>query len=358
VYSQDGTKLLSGSYDGAARLWDVAQGTSREFRGHDWWVWSVAFSPDEKRFVTASQDGSAIVWTIATGQASPPFLAHVGPVYSAAFSPDGQHVATGSYDKRVLLWRPDDLKTQSIDRLLNQAVAESATESSTPYVALEEHSAGVRSVHFSSDGRLLVSGGNDNNICVWDVASHRMVKKLRGHASRVSTVLFMPGNDRLLSAAYDHYAKLWNISKYEEVRVLGGRVLKGHRDSVLAAAFSPDGKTVVTASRDRSAIAWDVSSGKRMRTFEEGHAYLASSALFFPDGKRVLTAAVDNTARKSFGGRLSSITRRPPSSSPTNGVVPSGRVMYIKKFSSNSSLGFNSGGSVMLLSCSSTARWV
>jgi len=63
------------------------------------------------------------------------------------------------------------------------------------------------------------------------------VKKLRGHASRVSSALFLPGNDRVLSAAYDHFAKLWNISKYEEVRVLGGRVLKGHHDSVLGATF-------------------------------------------------------------------------------------------------------------------------
>jgi hypothetical protein len=297
AFSQDGSKLLSGSYDGAARLWNLADGTSREFRGHDWWVWSVAFSPDEKRFVTASQDGSAIVWNIATGQASPPFLAHTGPVYSAAFSPDGEHVATGSYDKSILIWRPQDLKTQDLDKLLNQLVSDTITPQQTPFVGLEGHTAGVRTVRFSSDGKLLVSGGNDNNVCVWDVATHQMVKKLRGHASRVSAALFMPGNDRVLSAAYDHYAKLWNISKYEEVRVLGGRVLKGHHDSVLGATFSPDGKTVVTASRDRSAVAWDVATGKQLRSYTEGHAYLASAALFFPDGKRVLTAAVDNTAR-------------------------------------------------------------
>ncbi len=297
AFSKDGTKLLSGSYDGSARLWNMQDGSSREFRGHDWWVWSVAFSPDEKRFVTASQDGSAIVWNVATGKASPPFLAHSGPIYSAAFSPDGEHVATGSYDKRVLVWRPDDLKEQNIDKILNQANSDTLTVQKTPFVALEEHSAAVRSVRYSSDGKLLVSGGNDNNVCVWDIASHQMVKKLRGHASRVSSVLFMPGDDRVLSAAYDHYAKLWNISKYEEMLVLGGRVLKGHRDSVLGAAFSPDGKTVVTASRDRSAVAWDVATGQQMRSYEEGHAYLASAALFFPDGKRVLTAAVDNTAR-------------------------------------------------------------
>jgi WD40 repeat protein/serine/threonine protein kinase len=297
AYSRDGSKLLSGSYDGAARIWDVAAGASKEYRGHDWWVWSVAWSPDEQRFITGSQDGSAIVWSVATGQPSPPFLAHGGPVYSAAFSPRGDYVATASYDKRVLLWRPDDLKSQNIDKLINQALSGTDTVQQTPFTALSGHSAGVRSVRFSSDGKMLVSCGNDNAICVWDVASHQLLKTLRGHASRVSAALFMPGDDHLLSGGYDHYAKLWNISKYEEVRVLGGRVLKGHHDSVLGAAFSPDGRTVVTASRDRSAVAWDVSSGRQLRAYREGHSYLASAARFLADGKRVLTSAVDNTVR-------------------------------------------------------------
>ncbi|MDX1946374.1 MAG: hypothetical protein SFU86_13315, partial [Pirellulaceae bacterium] len=294
AFSRDGQQIVTGSYDNTARLWNLARGTSREFVGHDWWVWSAAFSPDEKRILTASQDGSALVWNVATGEPSPPFLGHEGPLYSAAFSPDGQFVATGSYDKRVLLWRPDDLRTQDIGKVLAGAAD---APPPTPFVALDEHTAGVRSVRFSSDGKLLLSAGNDNAVCVWDVASRTLAKNLRGHASRVSAAVFVPGDDRVLSAGYDQTARLWSISKYEEVRVLGGRVLKGHRDSILGAAFSPDGQTVVTASRDRSAIAWNVATGQQLRSYDEGHAYLASAALFFPDGKRVLTSAVDNTTR-------------------------------------------------------------
>lgn len=294
AWSKDGTKLLTGSYDNTARLWDESSGKSRAFSGHDWWVWSAAFSPDEKRIVTGSQDGSAILWTIETGEASPPFLGHTGPVYSAVFSPDGQFVATGSYDKRVLLWRPEDLRSQDLEKAL--AGAESGLPP-TPTIPLESHTASVRSVRFSGNGKLLLSSGNDNAICVWDLESRTLVKQLRGHASRVSAALFAPGDDRIVSGGYDHSARLWSIAKYEEMKVLGGRVLKGHRDSILGAAFSPNGKLVVTASRDRTAIAWDVATGQPLRSYSEGHAYLASAAIFFPDGKRVLTSAVDNTTR-------------------------------------------------------------
>src|SRR5262249_8167908 len=108
---------------------------------------------------------------------------------------------------------------------------------------------------------------------------------------------FSPDGRTIVSASHDHRAKLWNITDYEEVRVLQGRILQGHQDAVLSASFNRDGKSIVTASRDRSAKTWDFVTGREIRSFEEGHAFLASNSVFFPDGKRLLTAAVDTTVR-------------------------------------------------------------
>lgn len=293
AWSRDGGQLLTGSYDHDARLWNVRGGTSRQFSGHDWWVWSASFAPDEKRILTASQDGSVMVWDVNSGEPSPPFLEHRGPVYSATFAPDGQSVASAGYDKRVLVWRPDLLHAEDLEKVL----AGKTNAVPAAFATLEGHTGSVRTVRFSNDGGLLLSAGHDNAICVWDAINAKLVKKLRGHASRVSSIAFTPLGDRVLSASYDQQAKLWSISQYEEMRVLGGRVLKGHRDAILGAAFSPNGDTVVTASRDRSAVAWDVGTGQALRSYKEGHAYLASRALFLPGGRQVLTSAADNTCR-------------------------------------------------------------
>ena len=59
AYSRDGKRLLTSSYDETARLFDLATGDSQVFEGHEWWVWSAAFSPDEKRIVTACQASGA-----------------------------------------------------------------------------------------------------------------------------------------------------------------------------------------------------------------------------------------------------------------------------------------------------------
>ena len=310
AYSRDGKRLLTSSYDRTARLWNLETGKSQVFQGHEWWVWSAAFSPDEKRIITACQDGSVIVWSAATGQAGPPFLGHSGPVYAAMFSPDGKYAASAGYDNRILIWKPDQVKSFDFGALAGGKRAVAPT-----YEAMEGHTAGVRSIQFCDGGRLLVSGSYDNTLRVWDVAAFKLIKTLRGHAGRVtSVVVFDPAANggpekrldrrgdemktiKVLSGSHDHTAKIWNVARYEEVRVLQGRVFQGHRDAILGAAFSPDGRQIISASRDRTARTWDVGSGTELRLFKEGHDYLATSAFFFPDGKRILTAAVDNTAR-------------------------------------------------------------
>jgi len=303
VFSRDGKRLLSSSYDKTARLWDVESGEQlREFKGHTWWVWCAAFSPDEKRVVTASQDGTAIVWTIPADPAqspekSAPFTGHVGPVYSAAFSPDGRYVATGGYDKRILLWRPDQVKAFDFGTLLTPNAAMASN-----HHALQGHSAPVRCVRFSADGKTLITASHDNTIKLWDLQQSHCRQTLRGHAGWVRTCSFSPDGNSVLSAGYDHQAKIWNTATYEEVRTFGG-----HNDALLGAEFSPDGQQIITVSRDRTAKIQDVARGGSSTTLSEGHAFLVSTVAFSTDGRRVFTGAGDDTIRVwdvATGGEL------------------------------------------------------
>jgi hypothetical protein len=290
TFSRDGRRLLTGSYDKTARLWDIGTGeTIRTFAGHTWWVWSANFSSDERRMVTASQDGTAIVWDVASGQTKQRFAGHSGPVYTAAFSPGNDLVATGGYDKQICVFDPQHLPAVDYAKMMAGEQVEQPK-----FRVLAGHTAAVRCVQFSADGKLLLSGSHDNTLRLWNPVGGQMLKTLRGHGGWVRSCAFGPDGHEVLSGSHDNKAKIWNMEGYEEIRVARARSFEGHADAVLSASFSPDGREILTASRDRTARIWDLSLGRELRKFQEGHEYLASTAVFSADGKWVYTAGGDN----------------------------------------------------------------
>ena len=299
-FSRDGSRLLTASYDKTARLWDVPSGRQLKiYKGHSWFVWSADFSPDESQIVTASQDGSVVIWNTETATRDKQFLEHEGPVYSAAFAPDGKHIVSGGYDKKVLVWQPGDVTAMNLGKLATKGLktedgnGQSSVDGSqkkeadrVPVLALEGHGGPVRSVSFSADGKLVVSGSHDNSVKIWDAESGKALKTLHGHGSWVRACRFSPDDRTVLSASHDKKAMLWIIADYKEMRVLG-RVLQGHGDAVLAAAFDKAGDSIVTASRDFARPASGTSRlASRGRYFGKGTNCWPSMPRSFPTASR------------------------------------------------------------------------
>ena len=295
-FSADGERLLTAGFDNTARLWDLSTGEQvQTLTGHSWWVWAAEFSPHDERLVTVSQDGKAVVWQRGENNQYQPlteFAKHSGPIYAAQFSPDGSSIATAGYDRRVLLWNPDQVQPVDIARRLDNEADPPA-----PYKELAQHDGPVRALAFSPDGRQLVSGGQDNVLRVWDLATGQERAVLRGHASHVRDCVFSSDGQLLLSAGRDQQMKLWQPDSSGESLTLGADAVTKQADAVLAARFSRDGTQIVTANRDRTATLWDARQQTPLQTFAEGHDFLASSAVFSADGTRLGTGAGDGTAR-------------------------------------------------------------
>src|SRR5262245_39617240 len=76
-FSPDGTKVVTGSFDFTARIWDAQ--TGKPLTGalrHKGRVRSVQFSPDGKRVVTASEDHTARIWDAERGEALGESMTH------------------------------------------------------------------------------------------------------------------------------------------------------------------------------------------------------------------------------------------------------------------------------------------
>ena len=104
-FSPDGKRIVTGSFDWTARVWEADTGkpVGAPLK-HQGSVLSAAFSPDGRRVVTSSSDRTARVWEADTGKPIGAPLQHQGRVFSAGVSPDGRRVATASDDGTARVW--------------------------------------------------------------------------------------------------------------------------------------------------------------------------------------------------------------------------------------------------------------
>jgi WD40 repeat protein len=106
-FSPDGKRLVA-LCKTLAYIFDVPSGTRRTvLKGHEGEVTTAAFSPDGTKVLTGSEDRTAVLWETATGKMLSLYQGHLGAVRLVAFSPDGEHVATASTDSVARLWPVD-----------------------------------------------------------------------------------------------------------------------------------------------------------------------------------------------------------------------------------------------------------
>ncbi len=104
--SPDGTKLVTGSKDSTAKIWDMSSGQCLQTltTGHTDYISSVAISPDGTKVFTGSWDNTAKIWGISSGQCLHTFTGHTDHISSVAISPDGTKLVTCSGDGTAKVW--------------------------------------------------------------------------------------------------------------------------------------------------------------------------------------------------------------------------------------------------------------
>ncbi|KIM84728.1 hypothetical protein PILCRDRAFT_67515 [Piloderma croceum F 1598] len=277
AFSPDGKRIVTGSSDRTAQVWDSETGTkvAAPFTGHKDVVFSVAYGPDNTRIVSGSADKTILVWDGMTSEkVSGPFIGHEEWVLSVNFSPDMKRIVSTSADQTVRVW---DISTGTC--LLE------------PF---REHTAWVFSAAFSPDGTRIVSGSRDKTIRVWD--SETGICKLGpliGHTEKILSVAISPDGTRIVSGSQDNTVRVWDIQTGEQV----AEPLKGHMGWVLSVTFSPDARWIISGSRDETIRIWDAEIGQAISEPLVGHMDAVWSVSFSPDGKRIASGSKDCTAR-------------------------------------------------------------
>ena len=307
-------KLLAtaGGNDTIARIWNLAKASSvGAVTAHRSGIEAVSFSPDGTSILTSGRDGKAYIARSDSGFVQGALLGHTDPVNSASFSPDGQTVVTGSDDGFARVWDgrvdrsgpwppavPDSIGTQGISNVVAvtpSGVAVSLGSDRIARLRLPDGralaltpSGPVNDAAFSSNGKVVITAGQDGKARIWTRAGTLVETIVHGEKA-VNRARFSRDGQFVVTAGEDGSARVW--------RTNGARVQRlDHGAPINDARFSRDGTLVVTAGDDGMVAIWRVSDGARLRTLS-GHTDSVVAAAFSPNGALVATGSADLTTR-------------------------------------------------------------
>lgn len=229
-YSPDGKQLvISGGSgrDAVVQLRDAVDGSLiKSMEGPIGYVYTAAFSPDQKFLAAGGEDHQITLWDATSGKIIRILKGHRDAVRSLLFFPGGGRLLSRGLDEQFFIW---DLNTG----------------------AQVFYQPSIAAAALSPDGFRLALCNNKYLVTFWDVRLGRPGQSLQGHGGALRALAFSPDGGRLATTGEDNAIRLWDVESGLPVLTLGR-----FKAQISSLAFSKDGRMLVSGGKDRRIRLW------------------------------------------------------------------------------------------------------
>ncbi|RYR52566.1 hypothetical protein Ahy_A06g027464 isoform B [Arachis hypogaea] len=277
--------LFTGSRDGRLKRWALAEDAatcSATFESHVDWV-NDAVLVGDNTLVSCSSDTTLKTWNaFSNATCTRTLRQHTDYVTClAAAGKNSNIVASGGLGGEVFIWdieaalapvsksndaMVDDSSNgingpgnslplaniRTISSSNNISMHTTHTQGYVP-IAAKGHKESVYALAMNEGGTLLVSGGTEKVVRVWDSRSGSKALKLKGHTDNIRALLLDSSGRYCLSGSSDSMIRLWDIGQQRCVHSYAV-----HTDSVWALASTPTFSHVYSGGRDFSLYLTDL----------------------------------------------------------------------------------------------------
>ena len=172
---------------GRVLAFDLAKGQANEVRIKLSTPRSVVCSGPRSRIVATCDRHTVLVWNVERegfGKRRALRMHHTKAITCVAVSPDGSRVAAGDVTGRILIWHDLNRAFEALASLSKDAAAKGKDDRNSgelqdeegfveheepPAASVHWHAHAVGCLSFSTDGRYLLSGGEEAVLVLWDV---------------------------------------------------------------------------------------------------------------------------------------------------------------------------------------------
>lgn len=280
TFSQDGTLLVSGSFDKTVRLWDIQTGGLIKTFHCTELICTVAISPDCTIIASGGSDGTVCLWNTQTRKSHSNKI-HEHRVTAVSFSPiNSQHLVSSSLDGTVQQCDMDGKQVGTpyceASELEDAAYAPDGSHfiscggtvatvrDSKSGAVVTKLNAPLDRFHcccFSPDGKFVACGAG-STIYIWCITSSEahLVGKLAGHSGDIQSIVF--SSSSIISGSADQSVRIWQSSSLLQDSALTGSVpIPPASASITSVNISAEDGIIITSDSSGMVETWDLTTG-------------------------------------------------------------------------------------------------
>ncbi|RZC77574.1 hypothetical protein C5167_001742 [Papaver somniferum] len=296
-YNREGDLLFSCAKDHTPTVWFADNGERLgTYKGHNGAVWCCDVSRDCRRLITGSADQSAKLWDVQTGAELFTFKFD-SPARAVNFAV-GDKLAVITTDPFMELTSAIHVKTISSDP------HEQTDES---LLTIKGPKGRIQNAVWGPLNKTIISAGEDVVIRIWDSETGKLLNessKEIGHQNTVSSLFMSEDGSHFLTGSLDKSAKLWDsrtltlIKTYVTERPVNAVAMSPLLDHVVIGG-GQDASSVTTT--DRRAGKFEAKFFHKILQEEiggvKGHFGPINALAFNPDGRSFTSGGEDGYVR-------------------------------------------------------------
>jgi WD40 repeat protein len=191
-------KLISGSYDGLIKIWDIDTGeclkSIDEQSGEVIYIYIVSIDSFVASFF---ENNNLILFDLNSGNVIGTFVGHVS-IINVIEKISNDKIVTCSNDRTLRIW--------------------SLRKSGVCLKILKGHTGIVFCLRVISNEKI-ISGSDDQTIKIWEIESGNCLKTLEGHTDEVYEIIQL-SDEKIASSSKNGQIKIWKIKEAECIETI------------------------------------------------------------------------------------------------------------------------------------------
>jgi hypothetical protein len=274
------TYFFTGSSDKFVALWNLETLSAEKFAAAmPSTIYSLCYVSEKKILLIGTTGGKIHILDIENKKELKILQHHTAAIFDIRYSSQTNCFYSASGDGALAICSLDTLSLIAIKKLCNEKARTIDFNYTTKELAVAcgdcnihifdlytlhkkktfvAHRLSANIVKYSPDGAILLTGGRDAHLNIWNTIDYTLQTSIPAHNYAIYDIKYSPGATIFATASRDKTIKIWNAKTFEFITRIGKENYDGHINSVNKLLWSSFNDYLISVGDDRAIMVWEI----------------------------------------------------------------------------------------------------